>query len=110
MVTTADGYVGDLLQPQRLEESVRLRRQRATLAAVLEELERGVALVPPDAGTFWHSDAHRAYARRLQELRRTLAHAHAALRDALSSIDAALAGSGTTAGPAAAAARTSSGG
>lgn len=86
-----DGYVGDLLQPARLEEAERLRRQHAMVRRLLDELEADVALVPSDAGTFWHSDAHRAYAERLQDLRRMLARARVNLHDALSSITAALA-------------------
>lgn len=86
-----DGHVGDLLHVGRPSDAARLRRQRATVRGLIDELEAAIALVPPDAGTFWRSDAHRAYAARLQDLRRMLARARISLRDALSSIDAAIA-------------------
>lgn len=85
-----DDYVGDLLQVADLDESERLRRQRATVRRLMHQLQAGIALLPSDAGTFWRSEAHRAYARRLQDLRRMLVHANASLREADSSIDAAL--------------------
>lgn len=86
----SDDYVGDLLQVGALDESERLRRQRATVRRLIHELEAGIALVPPDAGTFWRSESHHAYACRLRDLRRMLAHADAGLHEARSSIDAAL--------------------
>jgi len=89
-----DDYVGNLLQAERVDEVQRLRRQQAMVHRLLDELDRGIGLVPPDAGTFWRSEAHRAYAARLAGLRRTLAHARLCLREALSSIDDALAALG----------------
>jgi hypothetical protein len=86
-----DGHVGDLLHAGRLDDAERLRRQRAAVRRLIDELEGAFALVPSDAGTFWRSDAHRAYAARLQDLRRMLARARTSLHDALSSIDAAVA-------------------
>lgn len=86
-----DGSVGDLLHLGRLEDAERLRRQRACVRRLVDEVEAAIALVPPDAGTFWHSDAQRAYAARLHDLRRMLACARASLHDALFAIDAAIA-------------------
>jgi hypothetical protein len=87
----SDDYVGNLLQVARVDAAHRLRRQQAMVRRLLDELDAGLVLVPPDAGTFWRSEAHRAYARRLRDLRRMLAHARVGLHDALASIDSALA-------------------
>lgn len=87
----SDDYVGNLLQVGGVDEAHRLRRQHAMVRRLLDELDAAAALVPADAGSFWRSEAHRAYATRLRDLRRVLAHARAGLFDALASIDAALA-------------------
>jgi len=86
----SDDYVGDLLQVGALDETERLRRQRATVCRLIHELEAAIALVPSDAGTFWRSEAHRAYACRLRDLRRMLVQANGGLHEARASIDAAL--------------------
>lgn len=83
--------LGGGLGGRRLETAERLRRQRAVLSRLLDEFEGAIALVPSDAGRFWRSDAQRAYAARLHELRRLLGHARAGLHAALSSTEAALA-------------------
>lgn len=83
--------LGDLLGQHRADEDERLHTMRATLTRLDGDLGRGLAMIPEDAGTFWHSGAQRAYAQRLGELRRALAQARVCLDDALTSIDRVLA-------------------
>lgn len=72
------------------EQRQRLFTQRATVSRLIDEVARGRLMVPPDAGRFWHSDAQRAYAARLQQLRGRLALGQLSLEDARGSIDRAL--------------------
>lgn len=100
MTEAAQGdYLGDLLGlgfglgtglASVNEERRRLFAQRATVSELIDDIARGRVMIPPDAGRFWHSDAQRAYAARLQRLRGRLALGQLSLEDARGSIDRAL--------------------